>query len=141
VGYCKRLGIIGVKMKLMRDIKAPAFTLGRLEAGKLLFFTCEDAIRKEKIPGITAIPAGTYKVIINFSQRFQKPLPLLLDVPNFKGVRIHSGNTPADTEGCILVGISRTNGGVANSRYAMSLLMDELESQFSLGKDVYIEIA
>jgi len=101
--------------------------------------TCEDAVRPVKVPGITAIPTGRYKLIVNFSQRFQKFLPLLLDVPNYSGVRIHSGNTAADTEGCVLLGTSRTKGGVTNSRYAMSLFMDKLEKD--RGREIYIEVA
>lgn len=127
-------------MQLTRDIKTPTMTLGKLTAGNLILMTCEDAIREIKIPGITCIPAGRYKVIISFSQRFQKPLPLLLDVPNFSGVRIHSGNTPLDTEGCILVGTARTKEGVSNSRLALGLLMDYMEAEMQGGKDVWIEI-
>jgi len=129
-----------MKMILTREIKAPTFTLGKLQVGKLELNTCEDAIRDHKIAGITAIPEGTYKIIVNFSQRFQKHLPLLLDVPNFSGVRIHSGNTAVDTEGCILVGTTRTKGGVANSRYAMGLLMEEMQKAIDLGDNVWIEI-
>lgn len=129
-----------MKMVLTREVKAPTLTLGKLEVGKLSLMTCEDAVRDHKIPGITAIPEGIYKVIVNFSQRFQKFLPLLLDVPNFSGIRIHSGNTTEDTEGCVLVGTTRTKGGVANSRYAMSLLMEELQKAIDLGDNVFIEI-
>ena len=67
-----------MKMLLTRDIKAPTVTYGKLECGKYVYQTMEDAVREVKIPKQTAIPAGTYKVIINFSQRFQKHLPLLL---------------------------------------------------------------
>lgn len=88
-------------MILTRDVKAPTFTLGKLEVGKYLYHTCEDAVRDVKIPGKTAIPAGEYKVIITFSNRFQKHLPLLLDVPNFTGVRIHAGNV-AETETLVM---------------------------------------
>ncbi len=129
-----------MKMILTRDIKAPSFTLGKLQCGKMELFSVEDAVREVKIPAVTAIPAGTYKVIINFSNRFKKPLPLLLDVPNFKGVRIHSGNTAADSEGCILVGTMRTKEGVANSRLAMGMVMDAMENAMQLGNEVWLEI-
>jgi len=130
-----------MNITVFRDVKTPDMTLGKLTCGNLILWTVEDAIREVKVPGLTAIPAGRYKVIISFSHRFQKPLPLLLDVPNFKGVRIHSGNTPADTEGCILVGTARAKNGVTNSRYAMSLLMDNMLTAFKEGKNVWLEIS
>jgi len=130
-----------MNLKLVREIKTPTITLGHLEAGKMVLMTCEDPVRDHKIPGVTAIPYGRYKVIINFSNRFKKHLPLLLDVPGFSGVRIHSGNGPEDTEGCILVGTTRTKAGVANSRYAMSLLMTLLEKTIEQGENIYIEVA
>jgi len=129
-----------MKMVLIRDVKAPAFTLGRLTCGDLRFYTVEDAVRDVKIPAITAIRAGTYKVIINYSNRFKKHLPLLLDVPEFKGVRIHSGNTAADSEGCILIGTTRNKDGVGNSRVAMDVLMEALSKHIAGGGNVTIEI-
>ena len=71
--------------------------------------TLEDALTTTKIKGESAIPAGKYEVKITMSNRFKKNLPLLLDVPNYAGVRIHGGNTEKDTEGCVLVGM-QTDG-------------------------------
>ena len=85
-------------------------------------FTLEDAERPVKIKGETAIPKGTYRVIINESNRFKRLLPLLIDVPNFEGVRIHSGNSNHDTEGCILVGQTRNKNYIGQSRKAFNKL-------------------
>jgi len=77
-------------------------------------YTLEDRTRKPgdaKIPGETAIPAGKYKVIVNKSARFGKYMPLLLDVPNFEGIRIHGGNKSEDSLGCILVGFKKIKPG------------------------------
>lgn len=89
-------------------------------------FTLEDKERSVKIKGETAIPKGTYKVIINESYRFKRLLPLLIDVPNFEGVRIHSGNSNHDTEGCILVGQTRNKNYIGQSRKAFEKLFKKM---------------
>lgn len=117
------------KLLLKREIFGDTFTLGQLYVNGVHFcYTCEDKVRNEKIAGVTAIPFGTYKIILTLSPRFKRILPRLLDVPNFTGVLIHAGNTAADTEGCILVGMGRTDSGVSRSRDAMAALMKLLES-------------
>lgn len=81
----------------------------------------------EKVWGKTAIPKGTYKVIINMSNRFKKEMPLLLNVPKFEGVRIHTGNTAEDSSGCIIIGMIRTLNGVGMSQIAYTKLMEKLK--------------
>lgn len=100
-------------------------------------WTCEDAIREVKIEGETAIPAGKYEVQLTVSPRAKRgelwtpwpdsKLPLVLGVPGFTGIRIHSGNTSAHTEGCILVGLDRLANGVGTSRPALRRLRDDMK--------------
>jgi hypothetical protein len=90
--------------------------------------------------GKLAIPTGSYRVIVNMSPRFKRPLPLLLDIPGFSGIRIHPGNMVKDTEGCILVGWNRHKGMVINSRSAVTLLMDRFAEAEKKGKPVWITI-
>ena len=73
--------------------------------GVFFCHTLEDEKRADglKVYGETAIPSGTYNVILNRSNRFKRIMPLLLDVPKFKGIRIHGGNTSKDSHGCPLV--------------------------------------
>ena len=91
-------------------------------------FTLEDKERPVKIKGETAIPKGTYRVIINESNRFKRLLPLLIDVPNFEGVRIHAGNSNHDTEGCILVGQTRNKNYIGQSRKAFDKLFKKMQA-------------
>jgi hypothetical protein len=132
-----------MKLLLVRDMPQPECTLGKLFIdGAFECFTCEDVERPEgqKVHGKTAIPRGTYRVVITRSNRFQRDLPLLLDVPNFEGIRIHPGNTAADTEGCILPGIERLPGRVLRSRDAFAEVFDAVRNAIHAGEPVEIEV-
>lgn len=103
------------------------YTIGQLYInGQYFCDTLEDVPREIKIPGVTAIPVGTYRMKLTWSNRFERIMPLICDVPGFVGVRIHAGNTPADTEGCILVGDNLSKGILVNSRIRFEKLMDML---------------
>lgn len=136
-----------MKLLLVREPSGDKCTHGKLYVnGVFECFTLEDKDRKlesggEKIYGQTAIPRGTYEVIINFSQRFKRDLPLLLNVAGFSGVRIHAGNTSEDTEGCILVGSSRGDQRVNNSRVAFNKLFDQLDEAYAANEAISLEIA
>lgn len=121
-----------MEITLTRDLKTKTFSAGELHInGVFQCWTLEDADRdlspsdcSRKVYGETAIPVGRYEVIISFSNRFQKYMPLLLSVPCFEGIRIHSGNRPEDSEGCILVGKEKSAAGtISESRVAFSELM------------------
>ena len=96
-------------------------------------FTDEDQVRspdEPKVPGQTAIYEGRYRVVVDWSNRFQRYMPHILGVPNFDGIRIHWGNVPTDTDGCPLVGTERgtINGepGVLHSKAAFAVFFDKL---------------
>jgi hypothetical protein len=97
-----------LELSLAREFLSDAATIGRLtvRGSSLVLFTLEDAVRGPgvKVAGATAIPAGTYPVKLCYSLRFDRDLPLLFDVPGFRGVRIHAGNGIEHTRGCLLVG-------------------------------------
>ena len=92
-------------------------------------YTLEDVVRNgSKVIGKTAIPTGEYKVIIDASVRFKQDMPHILNVPNFKGVRIHAGNTSAHTDGCILLGTTWAGKDfIGNSRVAYKKFFDKLK--------------
>lgn len=121
-----------MKLLLIREAYTEGYTLGKLYInGEFECHTLEDEIRNVKIYGETAIPCGTYDIIVTMSNRFKKELPILLDVSNFSGIRIHSGNTAADTSGCILVGKDPRPNWVGDSRRTFKALMLKIRSGLS----------
>jgi hypothetical protein len=129
-----------MNLTLIRDQLSSKSSVGTLSIdGKFECFTLEDAVRPVKIKGLTAVPYGAYEVIISWSARFKRQLPLLLEVPHFDGIRIHAGNTETDTDGCILVGQSRTTDQIIKSRIAFSALFEKLEAASKSGK-IFISI-
>ncbi len=139
-----------MKLLLEREPSHLTCTLGSLYVNdEFECFTLEDVVReipgvpveRWKIKGKTAIPAGTYKLDLTFSQRFQRMLPILIDVPGFEGVRIHTGNTDADTEGCILVGTQLAGAeSITYSRAAFNALYPKLVDALGAGEVLTIEI-
>lgn len=140
-------------LKVKRIAKKQDYTIGKLYVnGQYFCDTLEDkdrglkdtdsdeTIKKKKVKGQTAIPTGYYNVIITYSPRFKKPLPLLLGVKGFEGIRIHSGNTHRDTEGCILVGENRVVGKVLNSRYTYNRLFSLLQEAFDKNETITIDV-
>jgi len=126
-----------MELKLKRLHKTDKSTIGELSIdGVFECYTLEDVERDVKVYSKTAIPKGQYKVIINQSNRFKKLMPLLLNVPNFEGVRIHSGNKAEDTEGCILVGQTRSLDFIGNSKKAY----DKLFKKMQLAKSITLII-
>lgn len=121
-----------MELKLNRIFLGSSATIGELLVNdKHLCDTLEDRVRPEgeKVYGKTAIPEGTYEVKLTHSPRFKKILPEILNVSNFSGIRIHTGNSSKDTEGCILVGTwdGEKEDWVGNSRIAFDELMSLLE--------------
>lgn len=138
-----RLASKPMELTLIRDIFAPQRTLGTLYVdGIKECYICEDVVRPngEKVYGKTAIPEGRYEVIINMSPRFKRELPLLLNVPNFEGIRIHSGNHEGHTEGCLLPGRTRNASGVFSSVIATNNLILKIRGALNSGRKVFITI-
>lgn len=128
-----------MEIQVNRIARKDGYTIGRMSLNGVYFCdTLEDTDRSlnaamsldeilsKKRKGITAIPTGKYDVILTFSPRFKRVLPLLLSVKGYEGVRIHAGNTTEDTEGCLLVGENKAKGQVLNSRATLERLMSVL---------------
>lgn len=137
-----------------RAWKKDGYTISRLYVNGELFGcnTLEDTdrglrkdmqleeIKKKKVYGQTAIPIGSYECVYTYSNRFKKMLPLLKDVPGFDGIRIHSGNSAKDTDGCILVGLNLKKGMVLNSREWTNKLVSKMKEAWNRKERVIIVI-
>ena len=99
-----------------------------------------EEIKKIKVYGQTAIPRGIYEVQITYSPKFKRMLPILRDVKGFSGIRIHPGNTPSDSLGCLLPGVNDTVGRVSNSTYWFNLLFSRIQEAEKAGEKVFVEI-
>jgi hypothetical protein len=129
-----------MELRLVRNAYSPTSTIGELHVdGAFECFTLEDRVRSAKVAGATAIPPGRYEVSVTWSNRFKRPLPLLMDVPNYTGVRIHTGNKAEHTEGCILVGRKRLPDFVGESKLAFDPLFAKIEDALRREK-VFFEI-
>jgi hypothetical protein len=131
-----------MQIQVLREQQVGNATIGSLLIdGAFQCYTLEDIVRDgPKVMHETAIPAGTYKVIINFSTRFKRELPLLLDVPNFTGVRIHPGNTAANTSGCILVGTAKSQNSILNSVKAFTPLYEKMLSAWIKKEPIVLNV-
>jgi hypothetical protein len=134
-----------MNLRVIRFEFTPEATMGTLYVGdetKRFCWTLEDVVREPgvKVDGATAIPVGTYKIVVDFSRRFQKMMPRLVDVPGFEGVRIHRGNTAGDTEGCILVGDFMKGSFIGASRVAFDRLFALIQKALET-EEVSIQIS
>jgi hypothetical protein len=122
-----------VNLLLIRNPATDDAILGQLFVnGKFCCFTCENASYE--------IPVGSYPIVITPSFRFGRLLPLVDKVPGRQGIRIHSGNVPADSEGCILVGTALMKDGVLQSRAALEILQHKLADVLAHGEHVTLTV-
>ena len=152
-------------LQIERRWKKATYTIGRLYVdGEYFCNTLEDKdrglradaslseLKIRKVPGETAIPAGTYRVSMNtISPKYaavdwyQKlcggKMPRLINVPAFSGILFHPGTTALDTRGCILVGENTKVGALTNSRETFRKLYLKLQEADSRGELIMLHIA
>lgn len=132
-----------MKLFLQRRVLTDESTIGDLYInGEKLCFVLEDKVRPDgvKIPGRTAIPAGTYNLIIRKSVRFGRMMVEITNVPGFVGVLIHWGNWAVDTEGCPLLGMTESKDKVGDSRIAYGKFWMRMLEELKTGEEMTIEI-
>lgn len=141
-----------MKLTLNRNTRSAESTIGDLFINDEFFcYVLEDfdrgltssmsvaEINQKKVYAKTAIPKGTYKVVITFSPRFKQYMPLLLNVKGFQGIRIHTGNTANHSEGCLILGMTKSTNFVGQSKIAYSRLMAKLK-KVEKTEEIIIEI-
>ena len=138
-----------MRIELVRIAFKDTYTIGKLYVdGKYFSDVIEDKDRgldssmteseilEKKVKGETAIPTGHYVINITYSPKYKRMMPLLLDVKGFSGIRIHSGNTAKDTEGCLIVGKNKKVGMVLESRDTYKRLFKMMEGQEEITIDI-----
>ncbi len=138
-----------MEISVLRRQSASGATIGKLYInGDYECYTLEDEIREVpgrpveewKVPGRTAIPAGRYRLVIDYSNRFGRMMPHILEVPGFEGIRIHCGNSAKDTEGCILLGEMAGAVTISFSRLAFDAFFPKLQAALDAGEEAWITV-
>lgn len=138
-----------LNIALIREEKYSTCTMGKLYLNDSYFCdTLEDIdrglydtmpleeIKSKKVYGLTAIPYGKYKVIVNYSNKFKKLMPLLINVKGYEGVRIHNGSFASDSYGCVLIGKKVKENFINQSRDTFSQFMNKLQGY----DEIWLEI-
>ena len=145
-----------MELTLIRKHFKEKYTIGKLYTDQVfLCDTLEDTVRElrdinhdgdfdddaeGKVYGKTAIPCGKYKVLLSFSSKLKRILPILLKVPGFTGIRIHGGKNETWTEGCILVGENVVKGQLVNFGYWETTIKNLLQKEVDIGNKNYITV-
>lgn len=141
-----------MELKVIRKEFTDLYTIGELYINDKFFcYTMEDVdrglteddpltkLKKIKVPKRTAIPYGEYRVILSFSKKLGRFLPLILDVPNCSGIRFHKGATQDWSAGCILIGMKKVTGKLKSIVEAENQLMEILKSVNEI-EPIYVKI-
>lgn len=142
-----------MEIKLIRKYYQAKYTIGRLYVNNRFFSDCLEppslhltersalgTILIAKYKGYRAIPTGRYRILITRSRRFGRWLPLLMNMKGFEGIRIHAGNKPEDTRGCILLGFNRRKGYVLDSTRCVLTLVKMMTEAIAKGEKVFVEV-
>ena len=142
-----------MEIKLIRKYYQAKYTIGRLYVNNRFFSDCLEppslhltersalgTILIAKYKEYRAIPTGRYRILITRSRRFGRWLPLLMNVKGFEGIRIHPGNKPEDTRGCILLGFNHRKGYVLDSTHCVLTLVKMMTEAIEKGEKVFVEV-
>jgi hypothetical protein len=138
---------------IRRRFLADKYTVGSLFINGVYYCdTLEDKVRdynkdgdlldegEGKVYGETAIPYGAYDLVLTFSPKFNRLLPLVENVKHFEGIRLHGGSHAGHSEGCILLGENKVKGGLINSSKYVDDLVNWMKVEKLIGRDTVLEI-
>jgi hypothetical protein len=137
-----------MRMVLERKFFTDKYTEGNLYIdGKWFCHVIEDVVRAKpnkwksslKVWGKTAIPYGTYPVLVTWSGKFKRQLTGIFNVPDFEGIRIHNGKNETSSAGCLIVSYKAGKGYVVNDKKAMNDICDMVTEAQKKGK-IFIDI-
>ncbi len=132
-----------MRIQVIRKWYSQISTIGVISVdGVKCGFTLEDVARAEgvKIPDHTAIPAGEYEAVNDYSERFKKIMPHILNVPKFDGVRLHKGNRTSETSGCLLLGLQKAQDLVYNCDPTYDYVFHSIDQAMKRKEKVIISI-
>lgn len=141
-----------MRIVVSRKLVSKESTLGLLSFDGFHCYTLEDPPQAVKIPGMTRIPAGEYRIELRaeggmharYAKRYgadwHRGMLWLRKVPDFEYVYIHIGNIPDDTKGCILVGHTLGRDSIGKSREAYRELYPRVRDAVLNGDIVTITI-
>ena len=142
-----------MRLRLQRKYLGEEYTIGTLFMdGIYLCETVEDKVRdlnkdgdlddpgEGKVYAQTAIPYGLYKLDLTMSPKFTRLLPIVLNVKDFVGIRIHRGNSADDSAGCILPGENKVKGGVIHSTEYEMKIVERMLQAVRNGEEMTLEI-
>ena len=142
-----------MRITVQRRYLCESYTIGTMFInGNYFCDTLEDKVRdlnkdgdlldegEEKVYAETAIPYGKYRVILNYSPKFKRELPLLLNVKHFEGIRIHRGRTASHSSGCLIVGENKVKGQVINAEKYEVELVKRIREAISHNEEIWIII-
>lgn len=137
---------MSIELRLNRLVFTSQSTIGALcrPDGTRLAYVLEDVYRAPpapKIPGETCIPCGRYQLLKTFSPHFGHDMWLVNNVPGYEGIRIHAGNTKADTEGCLLVGYTIGVDKIGESLAALAEVTSYLDALKASGNEIWLTVS
>ncbi len=132
-------------LQLRREERLADRTLGILShQGQFVAHILEDTVRPngQFVQGVTAIEPGLYQVELTYSPRLKRETPVLKGVPHHSDglIRMHRGEIPEESLGCLLTGLEKAGGQLDKSADAEELVTAKVRGMLRSGP-VYLNVS